>query len=1238
MRVFHPAGSGAAEGRVVWSGTPGRRDDAALVLVHDSVHWQPPTSPVRWGRAVTDRPAIPCETWGVPDIAQRPGRDIEAEQLRGRLNPGTGFVGNQHVVDLDQPAPVWRADGASPFAGLSGAAVFCDRLLTGVIASDRAHSGHGRLNAVPAYVLHHDAAFRAALAEWGAGPSGGLQAVEFQDLADRAQDPDRTLRLPSPAALLQARHQIVPFHGRDGLLGELTAWCRLGGFGAWLLHGPGGQGKTRLAHHLAHQLAADGWAVLWPRTTARAEQLRDLRHAARPFLVVLDYAESRTDQITALVEAAADHPADTPFKLLLLARTDGDWWQQATTATSLAEDYLAAAHTRLLNPLDDTRTDREQHYRDAAEALTGILPQVDGLPAHDWPALARTLRPPRLDGEAYGNALTLHMTALADLLDTAEPRSPEQAQPVERGAVGQEADLVEDRLLTHERRHWRQTVLATAPALSLTTLETALAAAHLAGAADREQADRLWQRLPVLEGQNRDRRDRVTAWLATLYPAPGGPPWGTFQPDRLAERHIGRVLETDPALADHLLNGADDTQTAQLLTVYSRAAAHPVLRRLDNRLTDLCIRHHQQIAAHIITTATRTNHPGPLITALDTVAVRPGTPLDTLIELHSRLPPTSQRLAATAVRLAHTITGHYRALAKASPGTYLSFLASALNDVSFNLGEVGRWEEGLAAAREATGHYRSLAEANPAYLPFLAGALNTFSSRLTRMGRAEEAVAAAREATGHYRNLAEANPAAHLPDLATSLSNLSLGLGEVGRREEAVAVVQEAVTISRTLAEANPDAHLPNLAVALNNLSARLSDTGRWEEGLAAAQEAATIRRTLTATNPDAHLPDLAGALSNLSLGLGGVGRWEEGLAAVQEAVTINRALAGANPDAHLPNLARILNSLSLRLTSTGRWKEALAAVQEAVTINRALAGANPDAHLPNLASTLNNLSNRLGETGWWEEALTTTQEALAICRALAGANPDAHLPNLAGILTNLSIRLGEMERWEEALTAGEEAVAHYRSLVSASPNIHLPGLARTLNNLSNQLGAVGQREEALTAVQEATGHYRALAGANPGAHLPNLAGILTNLSNQLGAVGRKEEALATIQEATGHYRTLVSASPDIHLPGLARTLNNLSNRLVEAERWEEALTAGEEAVAHYRSLVSSSPNIHLPGLAMALNNLSLWLVGVGRREGGLAAIQEATKHYRVLATANAIFETDLQRSLKLAALLQSLQ
>ncbi|MFD9240423.1 tetratricopeptide repeat protein [Streptomyces sp. NPDC059556] len=1001
VKVFHPGAGGDAGGTVVWAGTPGGRDDAALVVVDDSPHWRPPTVPVVWGRPDTKRPGTPCETWGVPDEAQRKDRPVEAVQLGGEVNPGSGFVGNQYVMDLRTPGVGWPDTGTSPWGGLSGAAVYCDRYLTGVVASDRANSAHGRLNVVPAYVLHHDDAFRAALAEHGGGPAGGLGAVEFQDIADPTIHAAVRRAPVTPAALLEAGRQTVPFHGREALLADLQAWCGRGGFGAWLLHGPGGQGKTRLAHHLGHRLTAAGWTVLWPHSNAETSQLLEVRRAAKPLLVVLDYAETRPAQLAALVNAAAEHPGTSPLKLLLLARTAGDWWQQARAASQQAEECLATARTRRLTPLEDEPDRRAGHYRDAALALAVALPAVPGMAGHDWGAAAANLQPTRRLGEgAYGNALTLHMTALADLLDTARPDPTNHTDDEDTDEDSQD---VEDRLLAHESRYWKSsaTTRGLTPILSINTLETALAAAHLAGAADRDQADLLWQRLPALADQPRDRRNTVTAWIATLYPptlpAPGGPLWGALQPDRLAERHIGRALEADPRLADQLLDGAEDTQTAQLLTVYSRATAHPVFGgRLDTPLTNLCIRHHHKLAAHIIATATRTDHPTPLTTALDTLATDPAIPLDTLQTLYGQFPHTSHRLATTATHLTHTITSHYRALAEADPDVYLPTLAQSLNNLSVHLGEVGRRAEGLAAVEEALSIRRTLTAANPdAYLPELATALNNLCVRLGEMGRGAEGLAAVEEAVAIRRTLAEANPDAHLPELARGLNNLSIDTGSVGRGAEGLAAAEEAVDHYRTLAEANPDAYVPDLATLLSNLSVRLDQVGRRVEGLASVEEAVHHYRTLTEANPDAYLPDLAASLNNLSVRLGDAGRGVEGLAAVEEAVAIRRTLTAANPDGHLPELASSLNNLSVDLGDAGRGEEGLAAAEEAVDRYRTLAEANPGAYLHDLAMALSNLSVRMDQVGRRVESLAAVEEALVILRTLTKADPELFGPAL---------------------------------------------------------------------------------------------------------------------------------------------------------------------------------------------------------------------------------------------------
>ncbi|MFJ9690605.1 tetratricopeptide repeat protein [Kitasatospora sp. NPDC101183] len=870
VEVFRPGVDGTAGGTVVWCGTPGGRDDAALVLVDET--WQPVTGTVRWGRLVTDRPGAACESWGLPETAQRPGAAVEAVQVSGRINPGSGYVGNRYVMDLLQHPP----QGSSPWGGASGAAVFCDRLLVGVVASDRADSGHGRLNAVPAYVLHHDRGFRTALARY-AGTASGLEAVEFQHLADPAGTAPRGA-LRSPAALLQAEQRIVPFHGREELIGRLRAWCAQGGFGARLLYGPGGQGKTRLALHLSDLLAAEGWAVLWPRPEAEAEQVREIRHASRPLLVVLDYAETRAEQLAALVEAASEHAGATPLKLLLLARTDADWWQRARTVTRLAQDHLEGASAHWLSPVDLYTLDFGRVYRQAAQAFAAALPSVEGLAHHDWSAAAAVLpEPPCRSGV---NTLTLHMTALTDLLETTLADVPSRAAA---------SPAVEDRLLGHEHRYWEQSAEARGlmSGLTLDTLTTALAAAQLIGVVDREQADRLWRRVPALADQTRDRRNAVTAWIAALYPAASDDRLCEgIQPDRLAERLVGRVLDADPMVADRLLADADDTEAARLLSVYSRAAGHAVLDgRLDQRLSDLCTRYHGRFASQIVATAVQTSYPSPLVTALHAISDDSAARLDDLVALNAAMPPSSLRLLHVAARLAQNLTNRYTALAQQDPATYLPDLATSLNSLSNRVASVGQGEEGLAAVEEAVRIRRVLAGEDPdTYLPYLAVSLNNLSLRLRDANRHDAALAAIQEAVGIRRNLARTNPNVHLPDLAITLINLAAGLGEARRQSEGLAALQEATDYYEILAKADPGTYRPRLAVALNNLSLHLRRARRWQEALTAIRRAVGIRRALAETNPDAHLSELANSLKILAGALVSVGLTEEARTVSREA------------------------------------------------------------------------------------------------------------------------------------------------------------------------------------------------------------------------------------------------------------------------------------------------------------------------------------------------------------------
>ncbi|MER7624553.1 tetratricopeptide repeat protein [Streptomyces sp. NPDC126503] len=1089
VQVFRPGADAVSGGAVVWCGTPGGRDDAALVEVDDA-GWRPPRGTgVRWGRLVTEQPGQPCETWGVPDVAQRPGAAVETAQLAGTVNPGSGYVANRHLMDLGPHPPAWPADGTSPWGGLSGAAMFCGRLLTGVVAADAGRSGHAALSVVPAYVLHHDAAFRAVLAEHCADAMA-LEAVEFQDVAE-AEPVAPAVGLGSPAALLRAGRQVVAFHGREELLGRLTRWCRQEGFGSWLLHGPAGQGKTRLAHRLAATLAPEGWAVLWPRTGATPAELRTVGRAAKPLLVVLDYAETRTAQLAALLEAAAEHGGATAFKVLLLARAAGDWWTSAQAVTRTAEELLDGTPVVELPALEKEAGARPEAYRRAAEAFAAALPEVRGRQGPDWPALAAALPSPNLDRAGMDNALTLHMTALADLLDAADPAPA-------GGTPGPSAG-VEDRLLLHERRYWEQSAAARglSPALSTATLDAALAAALLVGAAGRDQAAEVLRKVGGLADQPRDRRDAVLAWISALHPPADAGPWGSPQPDRLTERLVGRHLEAHPELAHELVPGITGEQAGRLLTLYSRAAAHAVFAgRLDTQLTALCFRHRTALAPTAMTTATQVERPGPLLAALHRIAADPGTPLDTLRQLNDGV-PRSERLAVWACDLARHLMDRHRGLPPTPELVWILYTLSA------RLAALDRRAEALAPAGEAVAVARSLADPVP-----LIASLNAYADRLSDLGRREEALAAVTEAVA----LARGSAGGHSPDLVESLNGLAARLSALGRHEEALAASEEAVRLRRA-AGAGTGAEARQLARSLRVHAERLWALGRKEEAMEAFFEAARVYDAMAGAE-SAYSPGHIATLYEMAVKGAEMGWLSGAVSLAEHVVRISRAMARSRPDAHLPQLAESLGRLAWALQDAGRVEEALAAAEEALRIQRGLVAIHPDAHLLGLSATLSTVAALYAALGRPEQALAVTEEGVRILRGLARAYPEAHLHHLAVQLHTLATRLAALGREEEALSAVEEALGIRRGLASRAPDAHLPGVASSLIALSLRLERSGRPQDSLAALEEAVSLYRVLAAAHPGTHGPDLARALYGLSRRLEGLRRWDEALAAVTEA----------------------------------------------------------------------------------------------------------------------------
>ncbi|MEM1330152.1 MAG: ATP-binding protein [Planctomycetota bacterium] len=120
--------------------------------------------------------------------------------------------------------------------------------------------------------------------------------------------------------------------GRDGELEQLDAFLDHtpeGGsdFSFWLVTGPGGMGKSRLAHELCLMRQEQYWDVgFWePKTVDDWTKWQPIA----PTLIVFDYLLGRSDLVADAIRQMAGRTLDQPVRFLVLEReAQGVWWER----------------------------------------------------------------------------------------------------------------------------------------------------------------------------------------------------------------------------------------------------------------------------------------------------------------------------------------------------------------------------------------------------------------------------------------------------------------------------------------------------------------------------------------------------------------------------------------------------------------------------------------------------------------------------------------------------------------------------------------------------------------------------------------------------------------------------------------------------------------------------------------------------------------------------------------------
>ena len=591
----------------------------------------------------------------------------------------------------------------------------------------------------------------------------------------------------SVARYLRPEEAVVPFRARPEL-DELLRWCTSAGHTAIrLVSGDGGAGKTRLALRLGEELEANGWRPLWVQRCSERDAVEAVHTTGQPCVLMVDYAETRTELVGLLDDMTADQ--DGPdLRVLLFARSPGEWWQQLLASVEEQTGALLEAYSPVMLGPVRAAGGMQEVFDDAVTAFA----QEVGTGRPDVRLVLSDPDPV---------VLVVHAAALLAVVDYLSG-----IRPQDQVVSGLE---VLDALLRHEARYWARSAAGRGLDLDVSVLRIAVAVGCLIGADSETAASVLLARVPDLDSA--ERRGRVARWLHDLYPS--GPEdyaqeqdWlGQLRPDRLAEQLIVGELARRPELIARLFTGLSEARAARALTVLARAAL--MQDRAVDLLRSAIATDLDHLAIPALLVAVETN---PVMGELLSQVIG-GQPVSraTLRRIAEASPYPSFALAAPAAlvfqRLADDSVNH-------------SERARWLVDLSNRLGDLGRREEALAAIDKAVRIRRRLVQDQPdvflkdMFLNDLAATLNNVSARQANLGRREEALAAIEEAVTIRRQLAQDHPDVVLPSLAAALNNQSSHLASLGRREEALAAIEEAVVVHRRLARDRPDAFLPDLA------------------------------------------------------------------------------------------------------------------------------------------------------------------------------------------------------------------------------------------------------------------------------------------------------------------------------------------------------------------------------------------------------------------------------------------
>lgn len=1013
---------------------------------------------------------------------------------------------------------------------------------------------------------------------------------------------------PNPSSVLIPSHRVVPYDHRvhPEVWHALEAWCQepFPPPPVRLFTGAGGSGKTRLFIEWCERLRLQGWhaGFLKPLPSKEGQEKYDddfdrLVNWLGSIFLVIDYAEGRNDAFRRIEAFAQRDPALGPWRIVLLAREEGEWFK---TIKQLSSDQVRYWLEGVL-PM-----------RLQSKAITGALrTEMWGTAFRTFGALMSGNKttpavPVDLTDDRFGRTLFLHAAALSSLLGQ-EPR----------------ADNVLSSIIEHEEKCWinlRREAIVTAPEkrLSFIAEVSALVAAItlLGGVSSRDEAIKLGK---CLSEAGSDDISIPIDLLLVLYP---GEPWSPLalyasplQPDLLGEELVRRVFKSKAIEIPHFMHqifsrkNIDQQRVGYGLMVLGRIGEDGLSRDLVAPAMKAIVEEdlvgRAVLAVEVAKSLGERTATSPLgdVLAAELEKANPDNLFPALLEAIQGYPTLSLAKISKWSLLKRLSTDKLG-------DEEMTKLYSELCAVHVSLGE---YAEGIKMATKAVETARTGKALETVSSNSLSNSLAVLAEAKVFVGQNEEALALSIESVEAARMAGEAA----LFDLVIALNAQGLVLSSLQRREEALQKIYEAsVIVQERLLQKEDGINRVTVALIFNNLCKMFIDVGKPREGTVALEKARERFEVFALDRPDAYMPLLALIKTNLGVALPSLGRKEEGLQQARESANIYRKLDQARPGAFAHDFVRALKNLAEIALNMREWAEAMRIAEEAVSILSEKQVGTNSFHRSSIAGSLALLSFCLSHMGQHQEAIARSQEAYAI--AIELRSEDNAKSNILPTCLQAALHAFKNAKiYDKALEMAALLISACQSGEVANPVLDQEILANALQSKASILRAKHCFPESLSAAKESVEVARALAKEFPEGFSHNFIDCLNELKRVYSDMDNQEEKLLVLEELISIGR-VVNLSKPMASP-LAGSLHEYADTLLELNRLDEAYSAISEAVDIRNSQAEADPEGYCESLSASLAKMAEVVAAHGEAEKCLEVFERAVQIRRSLTEVSKI-------------------